>query len=63
MSTHNIPLLVDVRKYFPNYRHLLPDLAPARTTHISNRTNFHGPKDDRAIEVRLYLLFSEELNM
>ena len=44
MSTHNILLFYTLEKTILNYPHLPPDLA----------TNFHGPKDVRAIEVQLY---------
>ena len=37
-----------------NYRYLLPDLAPQWLELPMSRTIFYGPKDVRAIEVRLY---------
>ena len=44
-----------------NYRHLLPEwfgtiINPQWLEPPMSRTNFHGPKDVRAIEIRLYLV-------
>ena len=45
------------RKHVLNYDHLpTGDIAQRSELHMS-RTNFHGPKDVRAIRVRLYVKF------
>ena len=44
-----------MEKTFLDYSHLHSCLAPQRLELPMSRTNFHGPKDVRAIEVRLYL--------
>ena len=58
MCTLNLPLLCTIEKMLLNYRHLLPVLAPKLTLSGSNypylEQNFHGAKDVRATEVRLY---------
>ena len=56
MSTHNIQLLYRKSKKSLNYRHLLPNGAiinPQWLEPPMSRTIFYGPKDVRAIEVRL----------
>ena len=60
MSTLDIPLLCRKSKIvFLSHRFLFPDLELQLTISGSNypylESNFHGPKDVRAIEVRLYL--------
>ena len=59
MSTINIPLLCRrLKKISLNYRHLLPERAMINPQWLElpiSRTNFHGTKDVRAIEVRLYV--------
>ena len=58
-STHNIQLLCKTLKYFPNLSLIASPLDsminPQWHEQPISRTNFHGPKDVRAIEVRLYL--------
>ena len=40
------------------YPHLPPDLAVWQTLRVPmSRSNFHGPRDVRTIEVRLYILY------
>ena len=62
MSTLNIQLLCrKSKKINLNYRHLLPEwfgtiINPQWLEPPMSRTNFHGPKDVRAIEIRLYLV-------
>ena len=54
-TQHNITAQID--NISLNYRHLLPNLAPLLTQWLElpiSRSSFHGPKDVRAIEVRLY---------
>ena len=57
-TKHTI-IIWKIKKKFPLIiHHLLPDLAPGLTLNGSNypsRTNFHGPKEVRAIEVWLYI--------
>ena len=60
MRTHNIP------SYYRKSEILImpPDLALLSTLNGSNypsRTNIHGPKGVRTIEVRLYLLMFNEM--
>ena len=45
------------RKSEKKYRHLLPN-NPQWLELPMSRTNFHGPKDVRAIEVLLYIVFA-----
>ena len=65
MSTLNIQLLCrKSKKKSLNYRHLLPGtiINPQRLEPPMSRTIFYGPKDIRAIEVRLYLIQIVEIN-
>ena len=61
MSTHNIHLKYRTLKRFPTIISIMPpDVALLVTFRGSNyrslsRTNFHGPKGVRAIEVGLYI--------
>ena len=58
MNTHSIPLLYRRSKTSLNCIHLLPDPAlglPLSGSNYPCRTNFHGPKDVRAVEDLLYV--------
>ena len=55
MSTHNIPLFSEIQKDIFKYPHLSSDLALWLIYILPmSKTNFYGPKDVWAIEVRLY---------
>ena len=58
MNTLNIPLLYRRSKDFLHYHHLLLNLMNTRWLELlMSQMNFHGPEDDRAIEVFLYIFF------
>ena len=65
MSTPNIQLLCRKSKRFPKIITVCfltgAMVNPQWLELPISRTNFHGPKDVRAIEVRLYIVYDKEV--
>ena len=65
MRTHNIPSCYRKSKRFLLCPRPFANSNPHWLEQPLSRTNFHGPKDVRAIEVRLYILmkFKDKIHL